>query len=218
MSLNKVGAEASEQKAGKSETSTRIECFPTAIWRFQLEGFEALNGALARFIHEEQQRDPAGVEGRSTLLGWHSVNHLHRSPEMTTFVAVLETKIAEVARAYKLDERQARLELATCWALVNGRHASGAAHCHPNAFLSGVYYVSTTPQAGAIHFHDPRPAAQMAAAPVSEYAPWTARQISHQPQPGAMLIFPSWLHHSVGPNLSDALRVSISFNYQLVFK
>ncbi len=217
MSLNNEAAHGLERNTIAGETGSRIECFPTSIWRFQLEGFEALNGELASFIQDEQERDPVGLKGRSTLLGWHSANHLHRSPEMRTFVSAVETKIAEVVSAYRVDDRQARLELSTCWALVNGRHASGAAHCHPNAFLSGVYYVSTTKESGAIHFLDPRPAAQMAAAPVAEYVPWTVRQVSYQPPPGAMLIFPSWLHHSVGPNLSDAPRISISFNYQLVF-
>jgi len=30
-----------------------------------------------------------------------------------------------------------------------------------------------------------------------------------------MLIFPSWLYHGVGPNLSESQRVSLSFNFRL---
>lgn len=209
-----------EPKTGQDELAVsregaRIDCFATPIWRFQLDG--GLNPALSQLALEQQARDPAGLEGRSSQQGWHSKNDLHKNPGMHGFLAALDAKVAEVARAYRLDTAQARLELKTCWALVHGKHASGVAHCHPNAFLSGVYYVAAPKECGAIHFQDPRPAAQMAAAPVHEYAPWTVRQISHQPSPGALLIFPSWLVHSVGPNLSDALRISISFNYQLVF-
>ena len=31
-------------------------------------------------------------------------------------------------------------------------------------------------------------------------------------QEGTLLVFPSWLHHSVNPNASDGLRISVSFN------
>jgi uncharacterized protein (TIGR02466 family) len=153
--------------------------------------------------------------GRSTVMGWHSTDQLHRRPELQEFVSVVHANVAEVARSYRIDTNQASLELATCWAVVNGKMASGALHCHPNSFLSGVYYVNTTEETGNIFFQDPRPGANMSACPVTEFMPWTIRQVSYQPAPGGMLIFPSWLYHGVGPNLSETLRVSLSFNFRL---
>jgi uncharacterized protein (TIGR02466 family) len=55
----------------------------------------------------------------------------------------------------------------------------------------------------------------MLVCPVTEHTPWTIRQVSYRPVSGGMLIFSSWLYHGVEPNLSDALRVSISFNFRL---
>src|SRR5262249_59939440 len=99
------------------------------------------------------------------------------------------------------------------WAVVNGKLASGSVHCHPNSFLSGVYYVSTTEKTGNIFFQDPRPAASMSACPVTEFVPWTIRQVSYQPLSGGVLIFSSLLYHRVGPNLSQTFRRSINFNF-----
>jgi len=195
-------------------TGARIDWFPTSIWRFSVAGYEALNKKLMQFIEDERRRDPAGMT-RSVVLGWHSTDQLHRHPELREFVAILHDNIAEVARSYRIDSSQASLELATCWAVVNGKLASGTVHCHPNSFLSGVYYVSTTEKTGNIFFQDPRPAASMSACPVTEFVPWTIRQVSYQPVSGGMLIFPSWLYHGVGPNLSETLRVSISFNFRI---
>ena len=47
--------------------------------------------------------------------------------------------------------------------------------------------------------------------------------ISYKPTAGKMIIFPSWLYHSVAPNMSekegkDAERVIISFNLSQVRK
>src|SRR5262249_11148899 len=131
------------------------------------------------------------------------------------FVDIVEDCVAEVARAYRLDAEQASLELSSCWAMGNGKVASGALHCHPNALLSGVPYVTTTEINGDILLQDPRSGANMAACPVTEFTPWTVRQVSYHPTPGGMLIFPSWLYHGVGPNLSDVPRVSLSFNFRL---
>ena len=93
------------------------------------------------------------------------------APEMQDFLAILHDNIAEVGRAYQIDTKQVGLELATCWIIINGKFASGAVHCHPNAFLSGVYYISAAENCGDIFFQDPRHAALMGACPVTEHAP-----------------------------------------------
>ena len=204
--------------APRAEMGARLDCFPTAVWRFIVPGHEALNQTLLQLADDERSRDSAGIGRRSSVLGWHSNDKLHRRPEMQDFLAILHDNIAEVGRAYRIDTKQVGLELATCWIIVNGKFASGALHCHPNAFLSGVYYISATENCGDIFFQDPRHAALMGACPVTEHAPWTVRQISYRPAPGGMLIFPSWLSHGVEPNLSDAPRVSLSFNFRLKWK
>jgi len=209
------GARDATREAPRGATGARSDWFPTSIWRFNVAGYQALNDKLMQFIQSERQRNPTGMSTRSTVLGWHSADQLHRRPELQEFVAIVHDNVAEVARSYRLDDNQAALELATCWAVVNGKMASGALHCHPNSFLSGVYYVSTTEETGNIFFQDPRPGANMSACPVTEFTPWTIRQVSYQPSPGGMLIFPSWLYHGVGPNLSETLRVSLSFNFRL---
>jgi uncharacterized protein (TIGR02466 family) len=205
-------------QANRTAEGTRLDCFPTSIWRFTVPDHEALNRTLIGLAEDERRRDPTGIGHRSSVLGWHSKDQLHRRPEMAEFLAILQDNVAQVGRAYRIDTKQVALELATCWIIVNGKFASGAVHCHPNSFLSGVYYINAAENCGDIFFQDPRHAALMGACPVTEHTPWTVRQISHRPAPGGMLIFPSWLYHGVEPNLSDAPRVSLSFNFRLNWK
>lgn len=199
----------------RAATGSRTDWFPTSIWRFNVAGYEILNQKLMQLIQDERQRDPAGMSGRSTVLGWHSTDQLHYRPEMKEFIAILHANVAEVGRAYRLDTNRASLELAACWAMVNGRAASSTTHCHPNSFLSGVYYVSTFEESGDIFFQDPRHVACMFPCPVTEFTPWTLRRVSYRPRSGGMLIFPSWLYHGVEPNLSDTPRISMGFNFRL---
>ena len=58
----------------------RIDWFPTSIWRFNVVDHQMLNQKLMQLIEEERRRDPAGLGGRSTRLGWHSTDRLHDHP------------------------------------------------------------------------------------------------------------------------------------------
>jgi len=109
------------------------------------------------------------------------------------------------------------------WANINRLGDYHDLHNHPHSYLSGTYYVvmpgdkaeigsRTDLSPGAISFYDPRPQANMTAirgdAQVSP-------QYTIQPGPGMLLMWPSFLHHLVHPNLARQPRISISFNVVL---
>ncbi len=106
------------------------------------------------------------------------------------------------------------------WANVNRRGDYHDPHNHPHAYLSGTYYVRVpqhTPLAhnradvrpGRITFYDPRGSVNMTAI---RNDPQIEPEFTVTPQPGMILIWPAFLMHYVHPNLSEALRISISFN------
>jgi len=79
--------------------------------------------------------------------------------------------------------------------------------------MSGVYYVDVPNNDSPLSFEDPRPARMMdfqrSAIIKDEY-------YMHQPEMGQLVLFPSWLPHFVNPNTSDQLRISMSFNVELL--
>lgn len=104
------------------------------------------------------------------------------------------------------------IEITGCWANINASGASHAIHSHPNNFLSGIYYVHTHPGADSVSFHDPRLQAGIIRPPVTELTSQNTDQVAVTVSDGMLLMFPSYLAHSVAPNESDKLRISISFN------
>ena len=97
-----------------------------------------------------------------------------------------------------------------CWANVNPPGSYHPTHAHPNNFLSGVYYVDIPAKGTELVFQDPRPISIM---PWSgKPTPVTANASIAQPQPGRMVMFPSWLRHHVPSNEGTTERISISFN------
>ena len=69
-------------------------------------------------------------------------------------------------------------------------------------------------QAGAdtINFHDPRAQTGIIRPPVTELTAENSDQVVVKVSDGTLLVFPSWLQHSVDPNRSNGERLSISFN------
>lgn len=196
-------------------TGGREDWFPTSVWGFDHPDPGPLNAELLRLISAERAADPAGLSDRSSVLGWHSKDDLHRRPGVGPLVAFIEAAVGEAVGFLRWDTRQALPVLATCWANVNGKGASNVVHTHPHCFLSGVYYVQGGAASGHLFFLDPRPAAPMIAPPVTQFTPWTFQQVRYEPRPGRLLLFPSWLQHGVEPNGGDADRVCVSFNIGL---
>jgi uncharacterized protein (TIGR02466 family) len=86
-------------------------------------------------------------------------------------------------------------------------------HVHPDAKVSGVYYVSvpsrppgSAAEEGAIMFLDPRPRAHM------NRGPNQTTETIVKPQPGMLIIFPSYYEHAVTPFRSPGVRVCIALN------
>jgi uncharacterized protein (TIGR02466 family) len=189
----------------------RNDWFPTSVWHFPVDNHQNLNSILLQEIDSEQQCDRVG-EKWSNVLGWHSVNNLHERDRFSEFTQIIDLNVLEVAKFLGWDLQQFSLSITTCWAIVNGKFASNSVHNHPNSILSGVYYLKAPENCGGIYFSDPRPASQMLIPPVTEFNLWTFPKVSYKPHEGTMLLFPSWLLHGVEMNMSEEIRISLSFN------
>jgi uncharacterized protein (TIGR02466 family) len=190
---------------------SRNDWFPTPIWHFSIDHHPKLNPALLKEIEIEQFRDQKG-ETVSNILGWHSTNNLHKRDSFNDFNQIILANTTEIANFMGWDLQQISLNITTCWAIVNGKMASNSVHSHPNSILSGVYYLQAPENSGSIYFSDPRPSSRVLVPPVAEFNIWNFPKVSYKPYVGTMLIFPSWLWHGVEMNMSEEVRISLSFN------
>ena len=90
-----------------------------------------------------------------------------------------------------------------------------APHIHPNSLFSGVYYIKAPENSGDLVCNDPRPGVQLNMPTRKEGKPsknlW--REVHLKPVEGRIIIFPFYLWHNVEPNLSNDIRISVSFNF-----
>ena len=100
------------------------------------------------------------------------------------------------------------------WANISRNTNYHRLHNHPGSAWSGTYYVSVGtpapahPLSGVLELLDPRPFTEMVTTPGS---PFGQRAVV-RPEPGLMVLFPSWLYHFVNPFYGEGERISIAFN------
>jgi uncharacterized protein (TIGR02466 family) len=99
---------------------------------------------------------------------------------------------------------------------IPGQHHT--MHTHPNSLISGVFYYGPSEEkTPAIKFHKMVASYnQGSISPKSKIDKrnskfaWTEFSINFQP--GLLVLFPSYLHHSVPVNTSNSVRCSLAFN------
>ena len=110
------------------------------------------------------------------------------------------------------------VKIKSMWAIINEKGAFNQRHHHGNSDLSAAYYVSAKQDCGDIVFYDPRPA-PVFKHPISRKPNILNASInSIKPEEGLLVLFPSYLEHSVNQNLSKEKRIVISFNISLTNK
>ena len=195
--------------------------FPTLIFSLDVPDSETLNAHLIEAIYAERERDSKGVRKSNfpELGGWHSHVKLHRDVTFAGLVEHVDAVSAMMCRNLGYHTSY-RLRIGTMWSIINPPGGASRAHVHPGCIWSGVYYVQAPRNSGRIEFIDPRTHNLMNAV---KYLPGAKRprscrtRVKRKPVAGRMLVFPSWLFHSVAPNRSKAKgkaadRIIVSFN------
>jgi uncharacterized protein (TIGR02466 family) len=191
--------------------------WPTIFMRRSLPSHELANRELSAFILELEKSN------RDMTTDYRGGNLLtHEHPAIDWLRDCINRTVMGYFRRlgmdYKVDWSLHG------WANVNRLGDYHDPHNHPHCYLSGTYYVQV-PQdraplrsrkdvrPGCISFYDPRgPAVNMGAI---RGDPYINPEYTVLPQPGEILLWPAFLTHFVHPNLSEAPRISVSFNVML---
>lgn len=91
-------------------------------------------------------------------------------------------------------------------------------HSHANSVISGVYYIETTSNCSPIVFNKPFLYTNFIHQTVqitfdqNKKNQYNTDHVGIQPETGDLLLFPSWLEHTVNPQQPDVERIGLAFN------
>tara|TARA_B100000963_G_C22558468_1_gene640181 strand:- start:658 stop:1263 length:606 start_codon:yes stop_codon:yes gene_type:complete len=191
--------------------------FPTPVWTIQLENYKEINEEMYEYIKKLQDEDNIGIE-RSNVKGWHSNDFNLTDKQPQNFIKLIFPAIEQVMNDMNWEKQKQIAKINNMWAIINIGGSANLRHQHGNSTISGAYYVRAPNNAGDIVFYDPRPAPVYSHPNVKKPNILNAQVNGISPKEGALVLFPSYLDHSVNENLSKDERIVISFNIRISIK
>jgi uncharacterized protein (TIGR02466 family) len=187
--------------------------FPHPIFQYKLDNFENHNKEYSQYIYDLQKEDSKGQK-LSNVNGWHSPFFDLSSRETVgyKFLMKIQPYIADVFKSYGWVFNPQKVKCSGMWAIINKKGNFNTEHIHPNSNLSGAYYVSAPKNCGKFKVVNPHSISRDKFPPRENPNELNRLVAEHEIEDGDLLIFPSYLPHSVLPNQSDDDRIVISFN------
>lgn len=182
--------------------------FPTVIWNDSIKHIN--NQELKEYVYKLKEKD----QGRtvSNYGGWQSTSYdilSERPIAVERFIQTLQNCVNECTKMAGLMD----LQICDYWWNINNKGDYNAPHHHRDSVLSGVYYIDIPDEnMGNIHFEREDDAEYFLPKVMPKRNHITASRATYKPMSGGILIFPSWVTHSVDGNKSDEPRISMSFN------
>ena len=182
--------------------------FHTPIWCDYLDfDFDKLKD----FCLEEQTKN----DGRrySNDGGWQSFDYdMKKNKILSPLYKNINNKLKEIQKQFNTDNN---IEITNAWININKKGNKNHAHIHPKSLLSGVVYISSNDYSGNLVFSRNDGYKHYLSAEETNLKMFIQTAVSYKPEVGKIIIFPSWIEHYVEENLSDEVRISLSFNTKL---
>lgn len=191
--------------------------FPTPVWTLQLDNYKNINEQMYNYIKSKQINDEIGIN-KSNVKGWHSNDFDLNDKEPQNFITFILPSIEKVMVDMNWEKQKQIAKINNMWAIVNIGGSTNLRHQHGNSTISGAYYIRAPLNSGDIVFYDPRPAPVYSHPNVVAPNFLNAQVNGITPKEGALVLFPSYLDHSVNENLSNEERIVISFNIKIQIK
>ena len=153
---------------------------------------------------------------------YHSPNllNLQNPPE----ILKLMKQITKCIQTIHQQSRRENVRLVDFWININGKGGSNVPHTHPGAKYSGVFYIKVPKEmkGGNLFFLRDYNETYLTSQENMGFfkqgynlLPNDLPKIPVKPLEKLLLVFPSWLPHSVEFNDTEEERISLSFNYIL---
>ena len=153
----------------------------------------------------------------SNMGGYHSLNFMgFDDPMKSKLLEVINKEVKKCAIEFGLKLKGKNIRVSNFWFNINRKKDHNKMHTHLGSIFSGVFYIKTPDKCGRLVLEDP--STQLMQSFLNywhldyEYNQYTSMVWNISPDPGDLVIFPSWMSHYVEPNMSDEDRISISFN------
>jgi hypothetical protein len=166
--------------------------------------------------YAELVAEATAAEYRATAYAPGGLNDISTGRRVLDRMPLMRAELIETLRATAegvFMQPGRGLNITTSWFTRTRTGGGCQRHLHSNSVLSGVVFASGGELGGHLQFHRPESSGDGLSLGVpSEYTIRNSELYSIVPAPGLVVIFPSFLRHSVTEYRGEAPRYSLAFN------
>lgn len=188
--------------------------FSIPVWMDVLPDFETQKETFLSSVRQFKERNSKG-DTKSNIAGYHSPPTLQGEKKLSP---IFEYVCAMALQATQdLNFIESDVFLTSAWVNFNdSRQCMNSQHTHGEVF-SGVFYLKIPPESGKLVLVNPgMNTLWTGCSLIKEKNQFTGESIKIEPEEGSIILFPSYLPHSVETNNHDDERISISFNIMVL--
>lgn len=188
-----------------------MQIYSVALWQSEYPEFEDHKQTFLDIIKDYKEKNPTKEKSRSNVGGYQSPDTLHHVEELRPIFEYI-CQMAFKATA-DLDFIDCDIALTSAWLNINDtRQCINTEHVHGDIF-SGVFYLHAPEESGKLSIINPGINRMWKGCDLAlNKNQFTGEIINIEPIEGNIILFPSYLPHSVLPNNHDEERISIGFN------
>jgi uncharacterized protein (TIGR02466 family) len=183
--------------------------FPTPVY-FVDASLDVKQAIIKEYMQKEHainKQLTTDAWGDSITTSYNESTNLIEEHNLVTLKKHIIDNVIEFAK--HLVTKQTKLTLDGSWVNYFKPGQFEERHQHYPSFISGVYYLKTNGADGDLRFYAPSTAMSV----MNDKNRFLAfKTANYSPQEGRLILFPSWVEHSVGMNKTQDTRVSIAFN------
>lgn len=195
----------SRETDNKSMNAERLDLFVTPVWIFRSTITDTHLAALRELAIKERSEFEGVVKSNSKGTSFHSRMGFAGAFSDLPGAREIGAAVMSVCTEQGMALDKCRIGY---WSIITSTYGYNRRHHHGDAQLSAVLYIDTPTGGGDLIFSDTR------------YGSINARKFAGdeptfavQPEPKMLVVFPGYLEHEVGQNMSDQERVIWSFNF-----
>ena len=185
--------------------------YSVPLWQSEYPEFEEHKEIFLKTVKEYKEQNPSKETPKSNITGYQSPDTLHHVPELRPLFEYICQMCFKACA--DLDFVDCDIALTTAWLNVNdSRQCMNSEHVHGDVF-SGVFYIQAPEGSGKLSIINPGINRMWQGCSLaSQKNQFTGESIRIEPVEGNIILFASYIPHSVETNNHDEERISISFN------
>lgn len=186
--------------------------FANPVWEFVYPHFELEKNNLIAACHSIKNIDSKGVHKSNFGGSYQSPHNILENNSFSKVRNFINTSLRKSCDDLSIDNHE--LIILNSWINMNtSRSAINVDHTHSGVF-SGVFYIKSPFDSGSLSFRNEGTNLLWEGHNyINQPNIYSVTNIDFTPVEGCLLIFPSFIPHSVKPNNHDDERISLSFNF-----